>query len=805
MKLQNLLPLALCFVALCFALPSATAQSVDFSKVKVSSISETQMKNYALQLKSKGVTLEVALAEIQARGASDVQIEQLRSRLSKYLPASSSSKSSLTNGNLQSSTSGLLPDDQSLFSQKKELAEVTEADKMVFGFSIFNKDGLTFEPNNSLAVSDNYIIGIGDGIDIDIYGAADNSYQLTVSADGTISVPMVGPIKVAGLKLSEARTAIKGKMRSIYGDMGSSTDASIRISSTRPITVSIMGEAFMPGTFTVSSAATLFHVLYLCGGPNSNGSYRDIQLIRGGKIVKHLDVYDFLLNGKDNGNVALADGDMIMIPTYQKRVAVGGAFKRNGYFEAKEGESVSDLIRFAGGFNPYAMTSHIGMRRMGRYATEYKAVQDPSAVQLANGDSLFVAALDTARMDKAITVEGAVFSPGTFEYKEGVTLGELLDMAGGLTENAFKNRGVITRFKEDYTLEALNFDMNDASTNSIALKENDVITIVSIDEMRKERIVTITGEVNAPGAVEYRENMTLGDLLILAGGLTEDASQANIEILRRLSYDEAEAQTDFATIIKTVQITRDLTIGSADNEFIIEAFDQVIVRPRPSANQDGTVSLSGAFLNPGDYGITSKTVRLSELITRAGLNSRADIGGARIYRRIILEKVERDLKLQRIEELHLDTASYLKQKGDVYELLSINLEEALQHPGSDYDVILKDRDQIIVPEISQSVRITGMVQNPTSMSFKNKSARAYIKKAGGFASRAKKSKTYVVYPNGQSASTSHFLFIKNYPDVTPGSEVVVPEKPESTMTTSAIVSMSSSIVSMIAVIVALIK
>lgn len=793
---------------------AAVAQEVDYSRIDVSKLPETQIKTYATKLSKSGMTLDDVLEQAKTRGATTTQLSQIRSRLSRYMSSGGGSKRTTTRSKTtqeDQQASELTTDDsatEGLTPTAERRYEFTEEDKKLFGFDFFNRDGLTFEPSTNMSVSDSYIVGVGDDIDIDIYGAAEQYYELSVASDGTLNIPMVGPVRVGGLKLSDARQAIMSRLRSIYSDMGGRTNASIRLALAKPVKVSVIGEAFMPGTYTVSASASLFNVLYLSGGPNSRGSYRDIQLIRGGRIVAHLDIYDFLVNGRNDVNVGLADGDIVMIPPYIKRVMTGGAFKREGYFEAKEGETAADLIRYAGGFTPRAMRDHMGVFRVGKYTTEYLDIHDPGSVPLQNGDSLVVAQVDKQRIDNIVTVSGALFAPGNYEWTEGMTLRQLLGRAGGLKENAFMTRGVISRYKDDYTLEAVNFNVLDIwnGVTDIALKSGDEVTIASIDEMREFRTVTLGGEVQYPGEYEYRDNLTLGDLLVLANGLTENASTNNVEIVRRLGDDGAFDTEGNAREVRSVVITRDLALEKDGNSFALEPFDQVFVRTKSTANIGGSVTLSGAFLNPGNYGLTSNSVRLSDMVFRSGgFTERADVESARIYRPIRISDTERNIKLRQ-SSAHGDTVFYLQNGVQAYDFVSIRLKDALASPGSSADIFLADGDQLVVPERSQTVRVAGIVQSPTSVVWqKGWDAKDYIDMAGGFGGRAHKKKTYVVHANGESESVRHFLFFRRYPDVRPGSEVIVPLKPEREITAPAIISMSSTLVSMSAIIVTLLR
>lgn len=773
-----------------------------YKNINISSIPESKIKEYAQKAEASGMGLSDVLKLAKSKGANDMQLNQLKMRLSRYLKddKNSSSSTKLQAANEQTALS------------TRDLPEATPqpADTAVFGYSMFNRSGLTFEPTQSLAIGDAYTIGAGDQIAIDIYGATDQTYELTVGTDGTIVVPMVGPIRVGGMTVADARNTVVAKLRRIHSDLGGGSKANLRVTSASPVTVSVMGEAHIPGTFTVSSASTLFNVLYLSGGPNINGSYRDIQLIRGGRIIAHLDIYDFLLNGKNDVNPSLANGDMVMIPTYAKRIKVTGEFKRNGLFEAKEGETVADIIRYAGGFTPAAQSDHIGVYRIGKYTTEYKDVTDPAAEPLCNGDRIECGAKDTARVDNSVKIEGAVFAPGVFEYSEGLTLKDLIEKAGGLTENAFLSRGVITRYKDDYTLEAVNFNVLDASNGSadVSLKSNDVVTIASIDDMREKPVVSIYGNVANEGTYDYRDNLTLGDLIVLAGGMGEYTALPNVEIVRRVASDDLTDPSKDTRTMTTVSITPDLSLDGAGNNFKLEPFDAVYVRQYAAAAKDITVYVDGAVWTPGLYALNKTDMRVSEIMGRCGgFTANANQQGARLLRRLKMSDEEREIRL-RLSALKGDTATYyLRNNVEPYEFVAFDLEKALANPYSDDDLILHNGDRIEIPERSQTVRVAGLVQNPMNVKWaEEKRVNHYIDAVGGFAANAFKRKTYVVYPNGESERVRHFLFVRIYPKVKPGSEVIVPVKPErnlSTMTT--FVGLGSTLVSIAIAVVALTK
>ena len=792
---------------LVLALAPAFAQITDISKVDIDQIPEQQVKSYAQKYREQGYTLDQIIAEAKKRGASQKQITQLQKRLKPYFSGSTkSSGTSSSSDSKDEKVSDVSTDNSELYSQKKQIS-FTPADSAIFGFIFFNKENLTFTPSENLSVGDGYIIGVGDEIDIDIYGSADQSYEMTVASDGTIVIPMVGAVLVSGLTLQQARVAIKGRLKRIYSDMGGRTDASIRIGSVKPVVVNVMGEVYMPGTYTVSASATLFHLLYLSGGPNQNGSYRDVQLIRAGKIIAHFDVYDVLINGKLDSSIGLADGDVIMVPTYQKRISISGEFKRVGMFEAKEGETVEDMIRYAGGFKATALQNHIELVRMSKFATELVEVKDPAAVTMADGDKLSVPAVDIERMDNFVSIEGAVFSQGLYRFQPGMKLSDLISLAGGLREDVFTNRGVITRLKDDRTLEAINFDLKDviSGAKDVELKNCDEVVIASIDDVRVKKVVSIWGAIGNPGSFPYRENLTLGDLIVLAGGLLDKASVSTVEITRNIDPLLAEHETDKTVDLETVSIDRDLLLSDEGSNFKLLPSDVVFIRNLPTMRSNGIVMLDGEFAYIGNYQLTNNSTTVSQMIQRGGgLTAEADLDAGYLLRRITVNSVEADIRRRNSAALG-DTAYYLKER-EPYEHIAVNMREAVNHPGSESDVVLQSGDIIVIPQRNDMVRVSGKVQSPVSLLYKSgKNAKYYVKQAGGFASRAQKKKTYVVHANGQSVPVNHVLFFRKYPKVGPGDEVVVPEKPMSTATLPSVISVVGSVVSIAVILVTLVK
>ncbi len=795
---------------------SAMTQTVDVSKYKntdVSKLSDAQIQKIASEMSKRGYTVEQVEVMAKAQGASDKQISDLKKRLanSKFSTTVTSDLSSAINIDNNFGTDS--NEDESQKITEKPNINPARRDTLVFGYSIFNNKKLTFEPNLNIPTPEGYILGAGDVVIINVWGQSQMSYELNVSVDGSIDIPLAGHVYVSGLTLSEARTRIMAKLRNIYGDLGSSTTASIHVGTLRTISVNVMGEVFAPGTYTVSGAASLFNVLYLSGGPTFNGSFRNVQLIRNGKVVATLDVYDFLLNFNSDVNVPLYNGDIIMVPTYQKRISVFGEFKRNGYFEAKEGETIADIIRYAGGFTPQAMTDKIDLTRQGRFGKEFKDITETSAesVQVQNGDSLWVHKVAENRCDNVVyIIGGGVFAPGSFEFTEGMKLSELVQKAGGLVENAFMTRGVITRKNDDYTLQSLNFNVADLVSGKydLVLKDNDQVLISKIDNMRDAPILTIKGAVRNVGIFEYRDNITLGDLILLAGGLKSDASTTSVEIVRRLPYAIADTSNYSVANEQYINITRDLKLDDEGNSFSLQPFDIITIREYLSARFSGSITVSGEVRFAGTYEMTSKNDNILTMIERAGgLTDAAYLKGARLYRRILLTDKDRIIKTRQAKAQSVDTTRVKDLvEVDTYELVSIDLANIMKDPQKYADLKLQDGDEIIIPSRLQTVRVSGQVLNPVSLTWsKRQSARKFINMAGGFATRAKKSKTFVVYPDGHAEATRHFLFIKNYPTVEAGCEIIVPERAPRSTSPTQVVGLTSSIVTVAALVVSLIK
>jgi len=762
-------------ILICFYASVTTLHAQNPASVDVNNLSDQQIQQIVTEINARGLTMDQAVQMAQMKGASSLQIEQLKRRIQELNMSKADTTTNRTTKNSQKSN--LKKEKYS----EKAIIEEPLVNKRIFGFQFFNSEKLTFEPPVNIPTPQNYVLGIDDELTISIWGASQQTYQLTIDTNGAVNIPDIGPIYVSGMEFSKAKELIKRRLIAIYSGMdGSSpnTYADVSISNLRSIKVNVIGEVMVPGTYTLPSTASAFNALYLSGGPNENGSFRNIQLIRDNKTIKTIDVYDYLINANMEGNIQLREQDVIYIPTYQKRVEASGAFKRTGIFELSEKEKLSDLIRYLGGFADQAFKAQLSLTRT--TDTEKKVIDINQSIYESfvpnNGDSI-VASEVIKRFENRINISGAVFRPGTYELTEGLTLSGLIKKAQGVTENYFSNRGLIIRLQNNLAPMTLSFNVDDIlkGTNDITLQREDQVVIQNIFNMREKRTVQILGEVQKPGEFDFTDNMTLKDLIFKANGFTEAASESFIELARRHNYSESNLMSDELVKLYQFNIDRKLNLDAKGDTLHLRPFDYIYVRKAPSYHPQRTVSISGEVRYPGAYSIGSKKERVSDLITRAGgLMPDAFIRGARMKR-------SNPDSIQKVEILRNslpDTLITKAEKQISSDKLELRLEDILKNPGSPYDYMLKDGDQIIIPEVSQEVRISGEVQNPIGLAYQNgKSLKYYIKRSGGFSDNAKKNKTFVIYSDGTTQVASIFIG-HHYPSIEPGCQIIVPQKPE---------------------------
>ena len=680
--------------------------------------------------------------------------------------------------------------------------------KRVFGRDIFNKDNLTFEPAMNIATPQNYVLGPGDNVKVDIYGASQASNVYTISPDGDITISGYGPVNVSGLTVSQAQA----RLRSTLGSRYSSSSIKMGLGQTRTITINVMGEVQAPGTYTLSAFASVFHALYMAGGVSEIGTLRNIKVYRNGRLVSSVDVYDYILNGKLTGNIRLADNDVIVVGPYDCMVEVTGNVKRPMYYEMKKTESVSSALKYAGGFTSDAYTKSLRVtRKNGNKMTVFNVGEfDMTSFKVSDGDIVSAETIIT-RYENMVEIKGAVFRPGMYQLGGDITtVGTLLKACEGVTEEAFTNRAVMHRMNTDRTLKVISVDVKGilaGTTPDISLQNEDVLFIPTKSEMQNDRTLTIHGEVMYPGVYHYADNETLEDFILQAGGLKETASTVKVDVSRRI-YNSKATSTD-SIIAKTYSFSlKEGFVIDGEPGFILEPYDQVYVRRSPGYEEQQNVFVEGEVNFPGTYALSKRQTRLSDVIKAAGNpNHMAYIKGARLERHITDEermRMQEVIKMTKMQGGQGDSIDVNKiDFGDRY-YVGIQLDKAIENPGSDYDMILRDGDRIIVPQYINTVKISGDVLYPNTVLYKKgEKAKYYVNQAGGFGSNAKKSHTYIVHMNG----TVNQMGKGDRP--TPGCEIIVPTKParDATKLTQylAIGTSTASIATMIATIANLIK
>ena len=649
--------------------------------------------------------------------------------------------------------------------------------RKVFGRDIFNNKMLTFEPNMNIATPQNYRLGPGDAVFIDIYGASQKTVQSTVSPDGTVTIEGFGPVQVAGMTVAQANA----QLRSTLGSRYSSSQIRLTVGQTRTIMVNVMGEVKAPGTYTLSAFASVFHALYMAGGVNDLGTLRNIKVYRNSQLISTVDIYDYILNGKLTGNVRLAENDVIVVGPYDCLVNITGKVKRPMFYEMRRNESVGTLLKYAGGFTGDAYTKSVRLvRKTGREFSVYNVDEfDMSSFHLADEDSVSVDSI-LPRFSNMAEVKGAVFRPGMYQVGGNITtVRELLESCEGVTEEAFTAHAVMHRMKEDRTLQVIAVDVDGimkGTVPDIALKPNDVLFIPTKQEMMEEQTITIHGEVQYPGVYKYADNETLEDFVLQAGGLKQTASTVKVDVARRVSNPKA-FQTD-SIIARTYSFSlKDGFVIDGEPGFTLMPFDEVYVRKSPGFYQQQNVVVEGEVMFSGTYTLQRKNQRLSDIIKAAGgVNDRAYTKGARLERRFTPEermRTESLLKMAKTQSGSKDTIDVKKiDIGDVY-YVGIELDKALAQPGCDEDVVLREGDRLIVPQYTSTVKISGDVMYPNTVGYqKGKKAGYYIDQAGGWGNRAKKSHTFIIYMNGKVARVAH----NAKPE--PGCEIFVPSKAE---------------------------
>ena len=750
---------------------AGTAQSQIVTKLMQRGVKIDQIRRlrqqYDRQIKARGVS-----------GAADVAMSAVDSRMRSNGTGEKAQdvvvgKEGSTQAQLQEEAYIQYAEIQQNINQHVD-GEVGEAKLKVFGRDIFNNKLLSFEPNMNIATPQNFVLGPGDQVIVDIYGASQKSEQLTVSPDGDITVPGYGPIHVAGLTVAGAQ----GKIRSTLGSRYASSSLKVTLGQTRSLMVNVMGEVKAPGTYTLSAFATVFHALYMAGGINDLGTLRNIKVYRGGKLVTVVDVYEYILNGRLAGNIRLQENDVIVVGPYDCLVGIQGNVKRPMFYEMRPNESVSQIVKYAGGFTGDAYTKAVRLvRKSGeRYSVHTVEEFDMSSFKLTDGDAITVDGMIN-RYENMVEVKGAVFRAGQYELgKQITTVRSLIEAAGGLTEDAFTARGVMYRLKDDRTLETQSVDIAGIMSGSVAdvpLKNEDVLFIPTQTERISKRIVTIQGSVLSPGTFQFAENETIEDLILRAGGLTDAASLSKVDVSRRIR--DPKALTAGQEISKNYSFSlKDGFVVDGEKGFTLEPYDVVQVRRSPGYMEPRTVRVDGEVTFDGQFTLSKKNQRLSDMIAAAGgVTDQAYVRGARLERTMTDDEKARLKAVLEMARQNADDKDSVRidqlATSDRFTV-GIDLEKALANPGGDYDIVVRDGDHLIVPEYNGTVKISGNVLFPNTVAYMaGENWKYYVNQAGGFGNRSKKSKTYIIYQNGTVSQVGKGK-------VEPGCEIIVPRK-----------------------------
>lgn len=674
----------------------------------------------------------------------------------------------------------------------------------IFGHNVFQDKTLNFEPSTNIATPQNYRLGPGDEVIVDIWGASQATIKQTISPDGEINVENLGPVSLAGKTVKEADAYLKAACGSIYAN----SQVKLSLGQNRTIQVSVMGEVVNPGSYTLSSFSTMFTALYAAGGVNEVGTLRHIQLKRGGRVVSTFDMYDYMLNGKMQNDMRLEDGDVVMVDTYDCLVCISGAVKRPMYYEMKPSETVSTLMDYAGGFTRDAYRGDVRLVRMGQRQREIYTLNsgEQKSFKVMDGDSLSVDAIGIT-YENLVEIKGAVFRPGQFQMGGDInTVKDLISAGGGVTENAFVNRAVLSRMRDDLTLENQSVDVKGilaGTSPDIPLRKNDVLYVPANTDMQEPYYMYIYGEVAIPGTYRYAANTTVEDFIVLAGGLNDKASTMRVDVARRQRNSKAVTTSD--TLAQEFSfVLKDGLVVEGGSDFTLEPFDAVYVRRSPGYNEQQNVRVEGKVLFAGTYVLDRKNQRLSDVIKRAGgLTGEAYAKGARLERKMTPEEKLRAQSLMDMIQRQQDSIDIRSiDIGNTYDV-GIELNKAIENPGGDADIVLRDGDRIIIPQLLNTVKVQGAVMYPNTVSFKSgKRLGYYIDQAGGYATRAKSSKAFIVYMNGTVARAKRY----SRDVVQPGCEIVVPNKTDRKgMSTAEIFSLSSTSASLATVILTLIN
>ena len=788
----------------------------------------TPDKDIATQLLRKGVTMDQVnrskrkYTQQQKTGQGVTLTENTRSRTAPTndrrisLQDEEKNRNKMTQTERQDELLGgmdfLFPDSIAMLVQQ----ELDKKRKQIFGHNIFQNKDIAFESSYNLPTPDNYRLGSGDEVIIDIWGASQSTVQQTISPDGIIQVENVGPVYLSGLTVKQANARLKEQLGRIYSGIGGgdpNTFIRLTLAQNRSISVHVMGEVENPGTYELSSFATVFNALYMAGGVNDYGTLRAVKVFRSGKEVASYDIYDFILNGRTGKDIRLEDNDAVVVGAYNTLVSIAGQVKRPMYYEMLPTETVKNLLDYAGGFTGNAYRQDIRLIRVGKREYEIYTLDatEQQRFLIADGDSVTVDSILPTFANR-VEVRGAVYRPGQFQMDGRVnTVKKLVSTAGGLQDDAYRGRAVLNRRNADGTMENLSIDLDrvmKGEVEDVVLRKNDILVIPSIEDMRETQVVTIYGEVAFPGAYHYQDNLSIEDFILMAGGLTEAASTAKVDVSRRIKDSRATSVNDTISHMFSFSISDGLVV-EGQSGFTLMPFDEVYVRRSPGYFEQENVRIDGEVLFSGTYALTKKNQRLSELVQSAGgLTPQAYVKGARLQRQMTDEEKLRletniEIAVQMAENKKDSVAIRRQMMSQTDYPVGIELEKALQNPGSDADLVLRAGDILTIPQFSNTVKVSGEVMYANTIGYKKgKTLRYYVNQAGGYSNKSNRSKAYIVYMNGTTTKANSW----GSRLVQPGCEIVVPEKPEREgMKTAEILSLGSTAASLATVVLALVN
>jgi len=808
------------FFSILFGFNSLNSQSFnDFSNINFSTVSDSELDLLMRRASAQGYTQFDLLKLARAQGLSQSEVEKLDKRF----------KSAQTVAYVAENASTPLEETRLRKRWQEEMEVYREMESDIYGYEVFRGNTfLSFQSNLNIPTPSDYVLGPGDKLFIDIYGQSENYYQAEISPDGDLILENFGPINVSGMTVEKANIRLINKLKKVYTGLSSKkTFVNISVGIPRAIRVNIVGEVNLPGTYNFSAFNTVYNAIYVAGGITENATLREVKLFRDNKLVDTIDIYKFLNEGNQSSNVRLENNDLIVVGPYTNRVSISGGVKIPGKFEIKNGETIADLINYAGGFSEDSYSKSIRITRI--FDEKYKIVDVNSDqyefFQLKSGDKIEIDKI-IEKYDNRLIIKGSVYKPGVFALSEGMTVLNLIEKAEGIKPDTYLERGFITRTNKDFSTTNISFNLSNqinSIDDPILLKKDDVLNILSINELRDDNYIEISGEINKPGVYPFSSNLTLNDLILLAGGVRKNATLAGIEISRINKSDDSES----AQIFK-------LSLDDLESElnFNLEPFDNIIIRKNPDIDIKRFARVEGEVKYPGEYAISSKKERISDLINRSGgPNEYAYYKGATLIRKtefaeeyslieneindlkslkekiltnnnltesekLLVSRIDKDLEKLNLENsTNQDFSSFVKKEriseiikrnaldGDIplakSESIGIDLDQILKNPGIKSDLLIEDGDIIVIPKKLETVRLRGELLYPTTVRHSpSRGLKYYINSAGGFDLKAKRSSTYVVYANGDVARTKKFLFFNLYPKAEPGCEVIIPRKSE---------------------------